>query len=718
MATRSLKSVANPLLDPSPLPHEAPPFGDIKPKHIVPAYKASGAKLIKVLDEIASNLETPTVANTVTALEEAQNQYDMVDMLTTILSDSDYSYRLGVEINRTTRPAARINSKLYENEKLFRRIKYLYDHRDELQDSQERVLVEKMYERFRGEGAHLSENDRRRYRQLSTKLSNLCSEYSLNLDASARSKQVVVDTAKELEGLPRDYIKLCKEAAIKAGKPRKWVIPMVPFTSTVLEYARNRSLRERFYESFKQVGDTARNNNQQLVLKIIRTRDQMARIMGYGSYAEYALDSTMAKSATRVREMIDTVKKEALAKQIELHAHIRKLALERDNITEFQEYDFFYYGRLLKEQVLDIDEAALREYFPLDHVLSEMHRIVEEEFGLRFVLTENKYTTIHPDVKTYEVIDKDTGKLLGIRYVDLYARPGHKSDGGWTHGLRQRSHVNGKTMIPISVEFNNFSKPARGEPVLSNMEYIRGLWHELGHSLHNILPRTKHSMIYALGMEKDFTEVPSTIFENWALRDDVLKRIGRHYKTGKTIPDDKIAKIQQSHTWERIMSQMKYLTYSFLDMSLHGTAAGSIKDLHEVEATAHRELGLMPRENGTLISTDLAHLFDAPEGYAAHYYSYTWAEIIAANINHRYNEERAKSPEDGKAFARRIRQEMFEVGAGKKAEEIFFNIMQEAPDFSICIRQDRLNPELFMPHTRSVPPSPPSQLKPTAPTPP
>jgi len=647
----------NPLLSEWKTPYGLPPFAVVRAEHFQPAFDVALREHNAEVARIAVDPAAPTFDNTIAAFDASGRLLARIGQLFHNLCSSETSPALQA-VERTMAPKlAAHHSAIYLNAALFGRVDALHARRDGLGLTTEaRRLLERVHLDFVLAGARLDEAAKRRFAAISERLAELQTTFSQNVLHDESSWALWLDGQRDLAGLPAFVRAAAREAAQQRGRPEGWAITLSrSLVAPFLTYSDRRDLRERAFKAWTQRGEhDGEHDNRPVAREILALRHEQARLMGYASFAEYALVDRMAGSPAAVARLLEQVwtpaKKRAAAERDALAA----LAASRGESITIEPWDWRYYAEKVRQVRYAVDDAAVKPYFSLDRVVEAAFDCAGRLFGLRFVPCPD-VKAYHPDVKVYEVRGRD-GAQVGVFLHDNFARP-TKRGGAWMSSYRLQSRIAGD-VLPIIVNNNNFAKGAPGEPTLLSLDDALTLFHEFGHGLHGLLSQVTFESLSGTQVLRDFVELPSQIFENWLLEPEVLKKHARHVETGQPMPDELIARLEQARRFNQGFETVEYTACALVDMALHAQDNAAGVDITAFERDELARIG-MPRE--IVMRHRLPHFLHlfASSGYAAGYYVYMWAEVLDADGYDAFLE--AGNPFDP-AVAERLRQYVYSAG--------------------------------------------------------
>jgi peptidyl-dipeptidase Dcp len=606
-------------------PFGVPPFDKIKIEHFKPAFLKGMEEELAEVDAIIANPEEPTFDNTIRSLQFTGDLLEKVQRAFSPLS--------GANTNDSIQALQREMSPLFSkhrddislNEKLFERVKSVYDNKDKFNlTSEESKLLEDQYKGFIRNGIGLSPEDKEILRKLNGELSLLSVRFGENLLAETNSFALVIEDEGDLSGLPEGVRAQAASAAKAKGMEGKWLFTLqAPSYFPFMTYADKRELREKMFRGYMMRGNNGNDrDNNAIIADIVRLRVEKAKLLGYSSHADYTLERNMAKEPERVLSFLGEIWDAALpVAKAEAAAQQEMINSEGGNF-KLEPWDWFYYTEKIRKEKYDISDEEVRPYFAVGNVTEGMFYVANRLYGLEF----SKRTDIpkyHPDVVTYEV--KRDNKHVGVLMIDYYPRAS-KRGGAWCSALRgQKLDEKGEPITPIVSMVTNFTPPSGDAPGLLTADEASTLFHEFGHALHNLLSNT----VYSSGVSRDFVELPSQIMEHWVLEPEVLKVYAKHYQTGEVIPDELIEKLEKAGKFNTGFTTVEYLAASSLDMEYHSLTEPVEINVGEFEKKAMDKYGLISEIIPRYRSTYFSHIFSG--GYSSGYYSYIWCEVLDAD---------------------------------------------------------------------------------------
>ena len=616
----------NPFLTEYQTPFKVVPFDQIKTEHYLPAFEAGMKEQLEEIDAIVNNEETPTFQNTILPFDKSGETLNRVSSVFFNIIECNTNDELQALAEQIMPMLSKHGDAIAMNPKLFEKIDYVYQHRNEtgLDDQQIRV-VEKYHEDFVRSGAALDAEKQAELSQINEQLSTLSLQFGNNLLKENSNYKLVIDNEADLAGLPKSSIDAAAKQAKDEGKEGKWVFTLSkPSLIPFLQYADNRELRKQMYTAYYNRGDNNNeNDNKELIKQMLKLRQQKAQLLGYDNHANYVLSVNMAHDAATVDQFLIDIFNPAqeLAKR-EL-AEMQAIADAEGANFKLQGWDWWYYAEKLRQAKYDFDENEIKPYLSVDNVRNGMFMVANKLYGVTFTLN-NSIPVYYPGVETYEVKDFD-GNLLGILYLDYYPRTS-KSGGAWCTGFRDAGHdINGNKIYPLVSLVMNFTPPTDSVPALLNWDETETMWHEFGHALHGFFSDGLYSRTCG-AVPHDFVELPSQIMENWVSEPEVIRMYAKHYQTGEVMPDSLIEKIENSALFNQGFNTTELIAASILDMKFHELTDVDNLDVDAFEKAQMDAIHLIPEILPRYRATNFAHIFNG--GYSAGYYGYTWAEVL------------------------------------------------------------------------------------------
>jgi len=606
-------------------PYGVPPFDKIKFEHFKPAFIKGMEEEDKAIDAIVNNTEAPTFENTIKALQYTGDLLDKVQSAFGVLSSANTNDSIQALSKEMSPLFSKHRDNISLNEKLFERVKSVYDNRESLTlNPEEKKLLEDEYLGFVRSGIALNADDKAKLRKINQELSLLSLNFAENVLAETNDFKLVIDNEKDLSGLPEDLKKQAAEAAKAKGMEGKWLFSLqAPSYFPFMTYADNRELRQKMFNGYMMRGNNGnKHDNNEIVAKIVKLRTERANLLGYKSHAAYVLERNMSKNPETVISFLDEIWKAALPVAVAEAKAQQEMINKEGGKFKLEPWDWFYYTEKIRKEKYNISDEEVRPYFAVDQVTKGMFYVANRLYGLEFK-ERTDIPKYHPDVKTFEV-SRDN-KHVGILMIDYFPRASKKG-GAWCGAIRgQHLDREGNFITPVVSMVTNFNPPTGDKPSLLNAEEASTLFHEFGHALHSLLSNTT----YQTGVSRDFVELPSQIMEHWVLEPEVLKEYAKNYKTGELIPADLIRKLDESSKFNMGFVTVEYLAASSLDMEYHSLTEPKDIVTGDFEKNAMAKYGLISEIIPRYRSTYFSHIFSG--GYSAGYYSYIWCEVLDAD---------------------------------------------------------------------------------------
>lgn len=672
----------NPFFGEYNTPYNIPPFEKIQIADYMPAFEEAIAQHNQEIAAIVNNRAVPDFENTIVALDNSGEMLEKVSYvfsgLYEVVSTPEFQ-KVGAQVFPML---AAHSDEIKMNEGLFQKIKSVYDNRAKFNLTTPQLrLLEKYYKDFARNGALLSEEKKAELKDINDQLSKLCLQFGDNILKDTNKWTLVVDNEKDLAGLPASSIAVAVEEAKAMGKEGKWVFTLhAPSRLPFLTYADNRDLREKMYKAYTNIANNNdENDNKAIINQILKLRLQKAKLFGFNSFAAYQMDNVMAKTVEDAEELLYKVWKPAVAKAHEEIADMQKYVDNHGGNFKIAAWDYYYYAEKVKKEKFNFDENDVRAYFPIENVRKGIFTMAERLYGITFKEVNN-VPVYHPDVKVYEVLDKD-GKHLSMFMTDYYARGG-KRQGAWMFVYQEANGT--KDVRPIVYNVGNFSKPTADSPSLLTLDEVETMFHEFGHGLHGMLTRTQYKGNAGTNVDRDFVEFPSQLHEHWMLEPELLKVYARHYKTGEVIPDELVNKLIESSKFNQGFVNTELAGAALLDIEWHKLNDGKDVDVAEFEANVSKKLG-MPEEIGYRYrSTYFNHIFSSDQ-YAAGYYTYLWAQVLDCDGYEVFMKEGVFNPET----AARLKH-VLESGNDEDPMKLYEGFAGHRPDADALLRDKGL----------------------------
>lgn len=632
-------------------PHNTAPFSKINNSDFEPAFDTAIQQAKEEIDSIALNILPATFENTIEAMAFSGMTLDRLSSIFFNLNSAETNDELQQIAQKVAPKLSEFSNDILLNEKLFERVKHVFDQKDLFElSAEQQTLLENTYKNFVRNGALLDSKSKSRLREIDAELSLTSLKFGENILAETNQYQMHLTSEEDLAGLPEGVIEAARQLAESENK-EGWIFTLdYPSYLPFVTYSSNRALRKELtLAAGKKAFQNNAFNNEENVLKIVRLRFERARLLGYPTHADFVLEERMAQSPQKVTSFLnDLLQKAKPAAQQEFKA-LTEFAKQTDGIDRLEKWDGPYYSEKLKQERFNLDDEKLKPYFKLENVLEGAFKVAEKLYGIRFEETKNM-DTYHEDVQTFEVKDSDNN-LIAVFYTDFFPRKG-KRNGAWMTSFKPQYIKDGKNERPHVSIVCNFTKPTATKPSLLTFNEVTTLFHEFGHALHGMLADTTYPGLSGTSVYWDFVELPSQIMENWCYEQETLELFARHYETGEMIPMELVEKIKESANFQEGMATLRQLSFGLLDMGWHAQDPTAITDLKAFETEQFASTQLYPDVKENAMSTAFSHIFHG--GYASGYYSYKWAEVLDADAFAFFKEKGIFNPEVASGFKNNI----------------------------------------------------------------
>jgi len=669
----------NPFFKPYNTPYDVPPFDKIKEEHYLPAFEKGLKEAYADIKKITDNKQAPNFANTIEALEFSGELLQRVSSVFFNLVSSNSTPGMQKIAQEITPKLSKFNDDILFNEKLFARIKTVYDNSNKEKLSPEQLrLLEQKYQDFVKNGALLDKAAKERLAQINQRLSTLQLKFRDNVLAETNNYKLYIEKEEDLRGLPNSVVEAAKEAATRDGQPDKWLFTLQnPSIMPFLQYAENRGLRAQILKAYLHRGNNGNEyDNKEIIKEIVSLSQEKARLLGFPNFAEFVISDNMAKTSDRVFELLYRLWEPARENSIKEAQELQELINREGNTFKLEAHDWRYYTEKLRREKYEIDEEKLRPFFPLESVMQGAFTVANKLWGIRFKEIKN-VPVYDPTVRVFEVTEED-GSHIGLFFVDYYNRSS-KRGGAWMNNLRERKVKNGKTIYPIVFNVCNFPPPTENTPSLLSLDEAETLFHEFGHALHGLFASNAYPSIGGTNVPRDFVELPSQVMENWFSEPEVLRSFARHYQTGQPIPDEIIEKIQASSKFNQGFATVEYLAASLLDMFYYTT--DRIDDVTEFENRVAQQINLPEEIPFRYRSTYFNHIFGG--GYSAGYYSYIWAGVLDSDAFQAFKETSLFD----RATAESFRKNVLEKGHTDDPMNLYIKFRGKEPQIEPLLRK-------------------------------
>lgn len=613
----------NPFLTEFNTPYGTPPFDKIKVKHYEPAFLAGIEQQNKEIKAIVENTAEPTFENTIVALDNSGEILGRVSGVFFALTEADTNDELAALEAKIAPMLSEHSDNIYLNQDLYKRVAALHDQEKagELKlTTEQHYLLDKYYKGFVRSGAALDMEKQNKLREINKQLSSLTITFSNHVLAENNAFKLVVDKEEDLAGMP-DWLKAsAADEAKAAGMDGKWLFTLQASSRLpLLQYAENRSLREKMYKAYISMGNNNdANDNKEVLKQVLTLRLEKAKLLGFDCYSNFVLDDCMAKDSKTVMDFLHNLWGYSIKNAKSEAVELQKLMDKEGKGEKLEGWDWWFYAEKLRQEKYNLNEEEIKPYFSLEDVRSGLYYVVNKLYGINLTPVTD-VTVYNPDVTVYKVTDAD-GSFLGIFYADYFPRASKRS-GAWMSNFREQQGE----VRPLIYNVASFTKPVGDMPSLLTIDEARTMFHEFGHALHGMLTKCNYKGVSGTAVAQDFVELPSQIMEHWAVEPEVLKVYAKHYKTREPISDELIAKIENQALFNQGFMTTELLAAALLDMEMHNLTSTEGLDIAAFEKKVTDELGLIPQIAPRYRSTYFNHIMG---GYAAGYYSYLWAEVL------------------------------------------------------------------------------------------
>ncbi len=679
VATPNVVVPNNPLLGEWTGPYGGvPPWDKVRPELFPGAFQFAIDEQRREYLAIANNSAAPTFENTIVAMEKAGQRLDRVGTLFGVMTSNVTTPEYQALDKEWSPKLSAAQDEITLNPQLFQRIKAVYDARASLPAKEQR-LVTRYYESFVRNGANLDPQQKQQLTAINQQLAKAFSTFSEKVLAD--ESKYTVATAAQLNGVPDDV----KNAALASAKEHKLPAGQYAIMNTrsavdpILTFADNRALREKVWRAFVNRGDNGdKNDTNSTIAEIVKLRADRARLLGYPSHAAWRMQDTMARTPDNAMRLMMKVWPAAVARVKEEVADQQALANKRGDKITIEPWDYRYYQEKVRKDKFDFSQEEVKPYFELNNILKGMFWAAGELYGYDFKENTGSIPVFQPDVRTFEVTDRNDGHVVGLWYLDTYARTGKRS-GAWHNAYRARIGLLDQKIV-LNSNNNNFTKPSPGQPVLISLDDAETMFHEFGHAIHYLTVDVRYPNF--AGSQRDFVEYPSQVNENWLLTPAVLNRFAKHYQTGQPMPQALVDKIEKANTFNQGFATVEYLSSAIVDMMMH-TDPNGVADPDKFEREALAKIG-MPKE--IVMRHRLPqfnHLFSS-DAYSAGYYSYLWSETMDADTWAAF--EQTGNVWD-KATAERFKTILLATGNETDRAEAYRQFRGRDPDVSALLKR-------------------------------
>jgi peptidyl-dipeptidase Dcp len=683
--TATAQPPANPLLMAWQTPCETPPFAEIAPEHFLPAFEQAFADHAAEIAAITHDPSAPDFANTITALERSGK---LLTRVSSVFYDlvSAHSNPALLEIDKeVSLRMARHWNPIMMNAVLFGRVALLHDNRAGLGLTSEQMrLLERTYTRFHRAGAGLDEAAKKRMAEINERLAHLGTSFSHHLLGDEQEWFMELGEA-DRDGLPETFVAAARAAAEERGMAGKAIMTLSrSFVEPFLKSSSRRDLREKVFKAFTARGDNNNaNDNNATIVEILSLREESAKLLGYPTFAAYRLEDSMAKTPEAVRGLLERVWKPARARALKDRDDLQALAAEEGGNFALAPWDWRYYAEKLRQVRANFDDAAIKPYLALDHMIDAAFDCATRLFGLTF--SERKDIPVwHPDVRVWEVKDRD-GRHQALFYGDYFTRPSKRS-GAWMTSLRDQQKLDGE-VTPLIINVCNFAKGAEGQPSLLSPDDARTLFHEFGHGLHGMLSDVTYPSLSGTNVFTDFVELPSQLYEHWQEQPQVLRQFARHYQTGEPLPDDLLKRFLAARKFNQGFATVEFVSSALIDLEFHTQPASASQDVQAFERQELEKIGMPAEISLRHRPQQFGHIFSG-DHYASGYYSYMWSEVMDADAFGAFEE--AGDIFDP-AVAKRLHDDIYSSGGSRDPEDAYVAFRGREPEPDALLRRRGLS---------------------------
>lgn len=687
----STMNTENPLLKSEfSTPFEVPPFNDLQPAHFEEAMLKGMEEQKEEIQLIIDQTDAPTWKNTILPMENSGMTYARASRIFYNLNSSHTNDEIQEIARNMSAKSAAHSDFIYMNLDLFERVSSVWEDNQESSElrPQQFKVLENTYKRFVRSGAALEKDAQVQLAEINAKIAEMTTQFGQNILSDTNDFSLLIDDEKRLSGIPASLIEAAKKRAKENDYEAKWMFTLQNSNvMPILAYAEDRELREEIYKAYKNRGNNDNDfNNSQLAIDLANLRLEKANLLGFDTYADYALENTMAKDRNTVEEFLEKLWKPALiVAEKERQNSAQRLA--QDGIEdEVQPWDYKFYLEQIKKDEFEINNQEVAEYFSLAQVRDGIFTVTDKLFGLQFKELED-VPVYHEEVSAWEVTEKD-GAHIGILYMDMHPRNSKRS-GAWMTSFRPQSVKDGERYAPVISINCNFTEATSSKASLLTFDEVTTFFHEFGHALHGLLSNVEYESLAGTSVPRDFVELPSQVMENWATDPEVLKMYAFHYETGEVIPDELINKLEELGTFGQGFATTEYLASSLLDMNYHTIEVPLEVDASTFEVETLNEAGLPSSITARHSSTHFAHIFAG--GYSAGYYSYIWSGVLDTDAFDQFKQTELFNQEKAKSF----RENILETGGTEEPMELYKRFRGSEPSIEPLLKKRGLDVESY-----------------------
>ena len=663
------------------------PFDRITTADYEPAIREGIRQHDDEVKAIAANEDEATFENTIVALDRAGRMLNRVlGVFYPMLSANADDLLMAVSELMAPELSDHFNS-ITLNEQLWQRVKYVHDHFDEQShDVEDRMLMRETYDGFVRSGANLQGEDRKRYRQLSKRLTELTLKFEQNTLKETPRYELWL-SENDLDGLPESALDAAKQAAKDKGRENEWLVTLnAPSYIPFMKYSSRRDLREKLYKMYNRQCTSGEYCNLDVLRDIANTRLEIARLMGYETFADYKLQHTMAQTPDNVYDMLNRLRDAYLPVERDEMERLSRFASELEGKPmDIMPWDYSYYSNKEKDSMFEINDELLRPYFELGRVTRGVFGFAKRMYGLRFIPNHDAQV-FHPEVEVYDVTDED-GKAVGMLYLDFFPRP-TKQSGAWMTSFREQYiDDNCNDVRPLVTLTMNFTRPTDSKPSLLTVREVETFMHEFGHALHQLLSRCKYQSISGTNVYRDFVEVPSQFNENYVYEREFLDSFACHYQTGEQVPQELIDRLIASSQYGAAYACVRQLGFGYMDMAWHSINEPYKGDDFDFEYNAVKEVQAFEPVEGCIMSPQFTHIFSG--GYAAGYYGYKWAEMIECDAFDKFRQDGIFNRDTARSWVKNV----LSRGGTEAPMTLYKRFRGSEPGIEAMMRRDGIKPQ-------------------------
>ncbi len=671
---------ANPLLSTYKTPYQTVPFDKIKVTDYEPAFESAMKSHNAEIQKIVNDKAKPTFQNTIEALEYSGETLGKVSSVFFNLLSAESNDEMMAISQRIQPKLTDHGNNINLNEQLFQRVKAVYDQKDQLGLNVEQMrLLQDTYDGFVNRGANLNAQDKDKYRELSSKLSQLTLMFGQNVLKATNAYEMLLTDEKQLDGLPQDEKDAAAQRAKAKGKAG-WLVDLsAPSYIAFMKYATNRDLRKELYLAYNTRCTSGEFSNAGNVIDIANTRLAIANLLGYKSYADQVLKKRMAGNTVNVYELLNELLTGFEPAALQEYREVQGFAIGKEGKNlEVMPYDWSFYSEKLKDAKFDLNDEMVRPYFELENVKKGVFGLATQLYGITFK-KNTKIPVYNPEVEAFEVF-KENGEFLAVLYTDFHPRAG-KRPGAWMTEFQGQEVRNGKNIRPHVTIVMNFTRPTESKPALLTFDEVETFLHEFGHALHGMFANTVYPGLAGTNVYRDFVELPSQIMENFLLEKTYLDGFAKQYQTGEPIPAELVKKIVDAANFNAGYLCLRQLSFCYLDMAYHTVTKPISETLSNFEREVLKQTAVLPSVESAIMSTGFSHIFSG--GYAAGYYSYKWAEVLDADAYALFKENGVISKE----IARKFYENILSKGGTEDPMELYVKFRGQKPSTDALMKR-------------------------------